>query len=59
MKIFGICSLILASICCFFVLFGFIGAWFKRNKEDFYTGLLSFVFYAIWIITASFLVAAC
>ena len=47
MKIFGICSLILASICCFFVLFGFMGAWFKRNKEEFYTGLLSFVLYAI------------
>lgn len=59
MKIFGICSLILASICCFFVLFGFIGALFKRNKEEFYIGFLSFVFYAIWIITASFLVAAC
>ena len=47
MKIFSICSLILASVCCFFVLFGFMGAWFKRNKEEFYTGLLSFVLYAI------------
>ena len=59
MKIFGICSLILASICCFFVLFGLIEAWFKKNKEDFYTSFLSRIFYAIWIITASFLVAAC
>ena len=59
MKIFGICSLILASICCFFVLFSFVEAWFKRDKKEFYTGLLSFVLYAIWIITASFLVAAC
>ena len=59
MKIFGICSLILASICCFFVLFGLIEALFKRNKKEFYIGFLSFVFYAIWIITASFLVAAC
>lgn len=59
MKIFGICSLILASVCCFFVLFDFIRAWFKRNKEDFYISFLSCIFYAIWIITASFLVAAC
>ena len=59
MKIFGICSLILASICCFFVLFSFIEAWFKRDKKEFYTGLISCIFYAIWIITASFLVAAC
>ena len=59
MKIFSICSLILASVCCFFVLFGFIEAWFKRNKEEFYIGFLSCIFYAIWIITASFLVAAC
>ena len=59
MKIFGICSLILASVCCFFVLFGFIGAWFKRNKEEFYTSFISCIFYAIWIITASFLIAAC
>ena len=59
MKIFGICSLILASICCFFVLLGFIEAWFKRDKKEFYTGLISCIFYAIWIITASFLVAAC
>ena len=59
MKIFGICSLILASVCCFFVLFDFIRAWFKRNKEDFYISFISCIFYAIWIITASFLVAAC
>ena len=59
MKIFGICSLILVSICCLVVLFSFVEAWFKRNKEDFYIGLFSFVFYAIWIIAASFLVAVC
>ena len=33
MKIFGICSLILASVCCFFVLVSFIEAWFKRDKN--------------------------
>ena len=59
MKIFGICSLILASICCFFVLFSFVEACFKRDKKEFYTGFISCIFYAIWIITASFLVAAC
>ena len=59
MKIFGICSLILASVCCFFVLFDLIETWFKRNKKEFCTCFISCVFYAIWIITASFLVAAC
>lgn len=59
MKIFGICSLILASVCCFFVLLGFIKAWFKRNMEEFGTCFLACIFYAIWIITASFLISVC
>lgn len=56
MKVFGIISLVIASILCAMALINGITSWFKRNKKGFIESLLDIIIYAIWIITAVFLI---
>ena len=56
MKAFGIVSLIMAAIFYTIVFVSCIQAWFKRDKDDFATSMISSLIYIVWIITAIFLI---
>lgn len=56
MKVFGIISLVIASILCAMVLINGVTSWFKRNNKGFIESLFDIIIYAIWITTAVFLI---
>ena len=54
MKAFGIVSLIMAAIFYTIVFVNGIRAWFKRDKDDFASSMISSLIYIVWIVTAIF-----
>ena len=56
MKAFGIVSLIMAAIFYTIVFVNGIRAWFKRDKDDFASSMISSLIYIVWIVTAIFLI---
>ena len=56
MKAFGIASLIMAAIFYTIVFVSGIRAWFKRDKDDFASSMISSLIYIVWIVTAIFLI---
>ena len=56
MKAFGIVSLIMAAIFYTIVFVSGIRAWFKRDKDDLASSMISSLIYIVWIVTAIFLI---